>query len=64
MKTLKLNKLQANQISVRDIKRIVGGEGECCCGCFYANNGGSSTSDNFNANFAHDLRSPGCFLLQ
>ena len=53
-------------MAVREKKRIVGGEatlGNCCCACAYENQGGSSSSANFNANFASGKSSPGCILL-
>lgn len=66
MKTLKLNKLQTNQLADREMKEIAGGTadaGNCCCACAYENQGGSSSSANFNANFGSGKSSPGCILL-
>lgn len=65
MKTIKLNKLQANLLSEREMKYISGaqaatGGGLCGCGCCYAGNGGSSTVDNACANADHGYHSPNC----
>ncbi len=53
MKNLKLNKL--NRISDELKNAVKGGEEPqqeyCTCGCCYANQGGSSTTDNAAANF-------------
>ena len=57
----KLQKISLKQISKtnldqRQLCRLLGGS--CCqCGCHYANDGGSSTTDNYNANEAGGLYS-------
>ena len=71
MKNLKLNKLAENRLNEKEMGNITGGyvdieirnsKGEvvysCGCGCYYSGNGGSSTSDNMNANIAGNLHSP------
>ena len=51
MKKIKLNKLEENDLSKREMNQIKGGVRVCSCGCAYAGEpGGSSTSDNGNAN--------------
>lgn len=61
MNTLKLNKLNANQLTKEQMREIVGGENPhtCTCGCCYANDGGSNTSDNGIANYESRLQT-GC----
>ena len=39
------------KLSEKETKEIIGGVPVCGCGCAYANCGGSSTTDNFNANY-------------
>lgn len=57
IKKIKLNKLADNSLAQREMKGIKGGA--CCsCGCFYANQGGSSTQDNGVANAKHCYSSP------
>lgn len=73
MKNLKINKLAENRLNEKEMKNITGGGPylsivvtdsngkvvhDCGCGCYYVNNGGSSTGDNFNANLAKSLHSP------
>jgi natural product precursor len=53
MKTLnkiKLNNLSAENLSNKQMKEIKGGAGVCGCSCYYAEEGGSSTSANCFAN--------------
>ena len=50
MTKIKLTNLVANKLSKSDLQSIKGGETCCSCSCAYANNGGSSTSDNGYAN--------------
>ncbi len=53
MNKIKLNKLEENDLSKREMNQIRGGERVCSCGCAYAGEpGGSSTNDNGHANFA------------
>jgi natural product precursor len=63
MKTLnkiKLNNLSTENLSEKQMKEIRGGEADpkCFCACNYAGQGGSSTSDNLNANCAEGIWSP------
>jgi natural product precursor len=58
MKTMKLNALENQSLSNREMKAVRGGE-NCGCGCKYENNNGSSTSANNSANSAGGLHSPG-----
>ncbi len=58
MKNLKLNVLEAQNLNNKEMNALRGGS--CCCGCNYANRGGSSTGDNNSANTAGGLSSPGC----
>ena len=44
-------KFDLYKISKRESKETIAGDPVCGCGCAYANCGGSSTSDNFNANY-------------
>ena len=53
---LKLNQLSSSELNERELSLLLGGAGNCCCGC----NGPSSTSANSSANNAKDLSSPGC----
>ena len=62
MQTLKLNKLEKKQL--QNVRGGLNGtvwysgtyvngqltEIKCTCGCYYANSGGSSINDNYNAN--------------
>jgi natural product precursor len=58
MKKMKLNALENQNLSNKEMNKVRGGDG-CGCGCAYANSGGSSTGDNANANAAGGLHSPG-----
>jgi len=52
MKKLKLNVLSEGNLSKLEMNQVKGGSLWCCeCGCKYASSGGSSTSDNCNANY-------------
>ncbi|QKG79907.1 TIGR04149 family rSAM-modified RiPP [Tenuifilum thalassicum] len=61
MKKLKLNALEA-----KEMESVKGGyiyidcfpHMSCGCGCYYANNGGSSTEANASANASTGLHSP------
>lgn len=60
MKSLKLNKVQKNQLSAEQMKSLKGGDeyGCCLCSCAYeGQQGGASTNDNGNANHSSDLDS-------
>ena len=58
MNKIKLNKLEENDLSKREMNQIRGGE-RCGCACAYSNSGGSSTRDNGIANAASNLVSEG-----
>jgi natural product precursor len=66
MKKIKLNQLALEKLQNQEMKMLNGGyslvchdDGLCCgCGCYYANSGGSSATDNQNANSAGRLMSP------
>ena len=51
---LKMSLFNLNQNNMREIR----GGGDCCCGCLYANSGGSDTADNADANIDGGYRSP------
>ena len=55
---LKLNTLNAQALRNKEMNNVRGG-GKCCCGCLYANQGGSSSADNTYANDERGLKSPG-----
>lgn len=58
MKTLKLNKLNRNQLTKEQMKTIAGGTSaapQCTCGCCYSDSGGSNTTDNGIANYDGSL---------
>lgn len=61
IKKIKLNKLADNSLAQREMKGIKGGgpDGSCFCACRYAQQGGSSTSDNAIANSNRGLDSVG-----
>ncbi len=62
MKGLKLNQLSSFSLSDMEMVQVKGGQttkGNCACACKYANNGGSSTNANGNANNQSGLHSPG-----
>jgi natural product precursor len=52
MNRLKLNRLNSRKMLEEKMSVIRGGAAhdECCCGCIYANQGGSNTWDNAMAN--------------
>ena len=50
---LKLNQLSKDELKKRELNQIKGGSDECCkCCCGYVFEGGSSTMENYSANFA------------
>lgn len=51
IKRFKLNVLSAEKLRQKEMNAIVGGRA-CGCSCYYANSGGSSSTDNMNANYA------------
>jgi natural product precursor len=48
---LKLNVLSDANLLDREMNILRGGDHSCTCSCYYANNGGSSSSDNSKANY-------------
>lgn len=52
MKSLKVNRIEKNTLSKKEMLSLTGGQqpGMCGCGCEYENNNGSSTQDNGLAN--------------
>lgn len=52
IKRFKLNAISAEGLQQKEMNAIVGGN-TCNCGCAYANQGGSSTYDNMNANYGY-----------
>lgn len=62
MKNLKLMVAEGNLLNEKEMISVRGGSDKkpaCGCACAYANNGGSSTADNYSANDAKGLHSPG-----
>lgn len=58
MKNIKLNELIESALSEKEMNKILGGWTHSCgCGCIYADQGGSSTKDNFEANWKSGLHS-------
>lgn len=51
IKRFKLNALSVAGLRQKEMDAIVGGRA-CGCSCYYANSGGSSSTDNMNANYA------------
>lgn len=58
MKPLKLNHMERELLSRKEMKNLNGGT-FCGCGCFYQGRGGSCTADNKEANRRGGLTSPG-----
>lgn len=58
MKLLKLNQMERELLSRKEMKDLNGGA-SCGCGCFYQGKGGSSTESNRDANRRGGLTSPG-----
>lgn len=61
-----MDKLRLTKLSKKALDKVRGGQGmtvfsdlsePCGCGCHYANSGGSSTTDNQNANAEGHLHS-------
>ena len=59
LKKIKLHQIADTTLNERQMLRLFGGTGSCGCGCFYAGSGGSSSCDNYSANSAYGLTSPG-----
>jgi len=68
MNKLKLNRLSDQKLAEKQMNMVMGGDAPskcpkgCCCACQYANQGGSSSSDNMLANSAKGIWSthPAC----
>lgn len=63
MKTIKLNQLEQNGLNSQEESLLIGGAGNCGCGCYYANHGGSGIEGNYSANNAGGLKST-CEIMQ
>ncbi len=62
---IKLNALSESCLQDKEMNAIVGGHDTCRCSCAYANQGGSTQSDNMVANAADGLYSTtGCNELE
>ncbi len=62
MKNLKLTSINAGLLSNLEMSQVKGGlqqDQSCSCACKYAKIGGSTTSQNGNANFKNGQTSPG-----
>ncbi len=57
IKRFKLNDLSANELRQKEMNAIIGGTDKCSCGCGFYHQGGSSMSDNMQANYNADLNS-------
>ncbi|GHV34584.1 hypothetical protein FACS1894178_2370 [Bacteroidia bacterium] len=64
MKNLKLNKIAEQNLNEKQMHQIRGGASGCSCGCQYANNGGSSISNNGMANADNGLHAPSGVKVQ
>lgn len=56
IKRFKLNALSADVLRQKEMSSIMGGN-SCGCACAYNEQGGSSTSDNMQANYNYDYTS-------
>ncbi len=52
MKTMKLSSIEDNLLDAKEARAITGGNRICGCACYYRDVGGSSISDNTEANYA------------
>ncbi|MEF9987372.1 MAG: TIGR04149 family rSAM-modified RiPP [Bacteroidales bacterium] len=52
MNALKLNQLEKNTLSEKEMNNLNGGNWICKCSCYYQDSGGSSIDDNMSANAA------------
>ena len=57
MSKIRLDTLEKNQLDTRAMNAVKGGK-TCGCACAYENTGGSSSSQNEDANFDNALWSP------
>jgi len=66
MDNIKLNRIDNNfQLNNKEKRELKGGTGDrdCCCGCLYEGQGGSTSSANALANYyggVNGLKSKGC----
>jgi natural product precursor len=63
---IKLNVLTQKELQKREMNSLKGGENWCSCSCYYAGQGGSSTSDNGGANHqfgGHSTNGCGCYVV-
>jgi hypothetical protein len=52
--------LNSSKLDDKFLEKVVGAAySSCCCGCLYKDSNGSSTADNWWANRANNLHSPG-----
>ena len=64
MRKVNLVNLEKEMLTGKEMRTVFGGTaGECCCGCWYADSGGSSVLDNHNSNTAGGVSSPDCYNL-
>lgn len=56
LEEIKLNNLAKNSLANREMRDLKGGK-SCQCSCCYAGSGGSSTTDNGNANATNGYHS-------
>ena len=61
MRKIRLDTLEKNQLDARAMNAVKGGN-ICGCACAYEDRGGSSTTDNSNANIAENKISNGYSL--
>lgn len=52
---IKLTQINSDELTEREMSKIMGGEGQCTCAC--SSPTGSNTGDNFTANDDHDYTS-------
>lgn len=51
MKSLKVNRIEKESLSEKEMRQVLGGASYMCrCGCYYADQGGSSIEANGRAN--------------
>ena len=53
IRRFKLNTLSAETLQMKEMNVIIGGADSCGCACAYEGMGGSSFSDNTNANYKY-----------
>ena len=67
LEKLKLNVLSEANLLDREMSLLKGGDWSCTCSCYWANNGGSSSSDNSRANYSsstnnHSNQGNNCYV--